>query len=325
MSEESSTSDLVPFSSPWLEASERLRSTARMFVVSLGAVALTVVGGLSLTGLSTLEPGSTTFTFAIIGALLATMGIVIMLALAMRLSSASVVSMAELIELSDSPASGGLRWKQRTRRGNMHALNVVGNKSNGYLAGYLNLSEFNDAVAAAYLNERLTVDAAANSPNDSRAYKEYVAARGKADWYDSQLSTLIEVASFQRLRWNFAATSGWMIVAGACTAIGIVTYAAALQPRDVPSSPVAVTTHENIEIKVPESKSAAALYEKIIGCKQNVRALVLGVDDASVSAVTIPESTCRSVTLNAIWDGSGYTAKFDLPKETEETQPSALS
>lgn len=324
MTEERPPSNPARSLSPWLEASERLRSTARVFVVSLGAVAVTVVAGLSLTGLSTLEPGSTYFSFAIVGALVATLGVVIMLALAMRLSSASAVSMAELIELSESTSGGRLWWKKRIRRGSMHALRVVGDKSNSCLAGYANLKEFNDAVAAVYLDERQMADEAAKSPDNASTYAKYVAAKKMADWYNSRLSALIEIASFQRLRWNFAATAGLMTVAGAATAIGIVTYAAALQPRDVPSSPVSVTTHQSIAIKIPKSKSAAGLYESMIGCKKSVQALVLGVKDASVSAITIPESTCRSITLTATWDGAGYTAKFDLPKETKEAQPTAL-
>ncbi|MDQ0820695.1 hypothetical protein QFZ79_003065 [Arthrobacter sp. V4I6] len=310
--------------SRWREAAERLRSTARVFVVSLGAVAVTVVAGLSLTGLSTLDPRSANFAFAVAGALLATLGVVVMLALAMRLSSASAVSMAELLALRDSGASTKrLWWRRRLRPGHMYARRVVDAKSNGYLAGYDNLEAFNDAVAEVHLDERTKADDAAKAPKDPAVYAQYKAASIKAASYDARLRSLVEVASFQRLRWNFGATAGLMTVAGAVTAVGIVMYAAALQPRGVPSSPVAVTMHESIRIKVPESNAAAALYESVVGCAQSVGALVVGVSDASVSAITVPEDACRSVTLTAVWDGTGYVAKFDLPEETEKPQPSA--
>jgi hypothetical protein len=107
--------------------------------------------------------------------------------------------------------------------------------------------------------------------------------------------------------------------------VGIVMYAAALQPRGVPSSLVAVTTHDSIRIKVPDSSAAAALYRSVLGCDQAVRALVVGVSAASVSAITSPEAGCRSVTLTAAWDGTDYVAKFDLPKEAGTPQPSATS
>lgn len=327
MPEEKETPAAVSPTSRWGEAAERLRSTARVFVVSLGAVAVTVVAGLSLTGLSTLDPSSTNFAFAVAGALLATLGVVVMLALALRLASASAVSMAELIALADSKEgeagkadeTGAVPWRRRMLRpGHVYARKIVAAKSNGYLAGYETLEKFDNAVVEANLDEREKADEAANAPDDSAAYAQYQAASKKAAWYDARLRSLVEVASFQRLRWNFAATAGLMTLAGAVTALGIITYAAALQPRDVPSSPVAVTTHQSIQIRMPESPGAAALYESVVGCSQSVRALVVGVSDASVSAITIPESVCRSVTLTATWDGTGYTAKFALPDETEK-------
>jgi hypothetical protein len=324
MSEGEVTAQVPSPASRWREAAERLRSNARVYVVSLGAVAVTVVAGLSLTGLSTLEPWSAHFNFAVAGALFATLGVVVMLALAMRLSSASAVSMAELLELNDSKASEAskeelkklqkLQWR---RPGHRFARGVVNAKSNGYLAGYDTLEDFNIAVGEANEEERIKGDAAAAAPTDEDAYDEYVAAALKADWYQGQLQALIEAASYQRLRWNFMVTARLMTAVGAITAVGIIMYAAALQPRGVPSSPVAVTTHESIEIKVPESSAAAALYENVVGCREPVRALVVGAGDASVSAITIPESECRSVTLNAAWDGTGYVAKFDLPEENE--------
>lgn len=324
MPEDKATPEKPPTASIWREAAERLRSTARVFVVSLGAVAVTVVAGLSLTGLSTLDPQSANFAFAVTGALLATLGVVVMLALAMRLSSASAVSMAELLALGDGAASKTRLWLRRLLRpGQMYARRVVNAKSNGYLAGYDNLEEFNKAAADVHKDERSKADDAAKDPDDPDVYTVYVAARNRADWYNERLSALVEVASFQRLRWNFGAAAGLMTVAGAVTAIGIVMYAAALQPRGVPSSPVAVTTHESIRIEVPESNAAAALYRSMVGCAQSVQALVVGVSDATVSAITIPESACRSVTLTAAWDGTGYVAKFDLPEETQKPQPSA--
>jgi hypothetical protein len=285
-------------------------------------VAVTVVAGLSLTGLSTLDPRSTNFAIAVAGALLATLGVVVMLALAMRLSSASAVSMAELLALGRNAAGIKPLWLRRLLRpGHMYARRVVDAKSNGYLAGYNNLEAFNNAVAAVHVDERRKAEAAAATSDDPAVYAQYKAASRKAAWYDARLRALVEVASFQRLRWNFAATAGLMTLAGAVTALGIVTYAAALQPRGVPSSPVAVTTHESIQIQVPENPAAATLYESVVGCSQTVRALVLGVSDGSVSAITIPESACRSVTLTAAWDGTGYVAKFDLPEETAKPQP----
>lgn len=323
MSEDRATPEDPSPASRWHEAAERLRSTARLFVVSLGAVAVTVVAGLSLTGLSTLDPGSANFTFAVIGAMLATLGVVVMLALAMRLSSASAVSMAELLMLGDGAASQKrLRWRRVLRPGYRYARRVVDAKSNGYLAGYDNLEAFDQAVANVHLDEREKADAAAKAPDDPAVYAQFKAANKKAAWYDARLRSLVEVASFQRLRWNFGATAVLMTVVGAATAVGIVMYAAALQPRGVPSSPVAVTTHESIQVKVPEDNAAAALYKSVVGCAQSVRALVVGVSGASVSAITVPESACRSVTLTVVWDGTGYVANFDLPKETATPQPS---
>ena len=314
--------------SHWQEAAERLRSTARLFVLSLGTVAVTVVAGLSLTGLGTLDPGSENFKYAVAGALLATLGVVVMLALAMRLASASAVTMAELLTLVGEPDNkiDKLRlWLRRhlLKPGLWSALNVVDKTSNGGLAGYPSLEAFVEVAESAYREERRQMDVAAAAPSDTDANALYVAASEKAAWYKALLRRLIGVASIQRLRWNFGATAAWMTLAGVATAIGIVMYAAALQPRGVPSSPVAVTAHQSIQIKMPESAAAAALYKSVVGCAQNINALVLGVGDASVSAITIPEDECRSVTLTAAWDGTNYVAKFDLPEETEQSQTSA--
>ncbi|MDQ0823684.1 hypothetical protein QFZ69_004630 [Arthrobacter sp. V1I7] len=306
--------------SPWREASERLRSTARVFVASLGAVAVTVVAGLSLTALSTLDPESPNFAVAVKGALTATLGVVVMLALAMRLSSSSAVSMDEMLSLDNKK---GRWWRGLLRPGFMDAYKTVGAKSNGYLAGFDDLASFSAAVDLALKDERDKADAAAAAPDDSAAYAKYKAANRKATWYDARLHSLIEVASFQRLRRNFAVTAFLMTLFGAATAIGIVTYAAALQPRGVPSSPVAVTTHDKIQIYAPKSPAGAALYKKVVGCDQHVDALVLGVAGASVTAITLPDAVCRSVTLAAKWDGAGYTATFDLPEEKAEPKPSA--
>lgn len=314
--------------SHWHEAAERLRSTARVFVVSLGAVAVTVVAGLSLTGLGTLDPGSRNFLYAVAGALLATLGVVVMLALAMRLAAASAVTMAELLALKDLNGNIFAKtwlWLRRRllRPGHWYALKVVNDESNGYLAGCASLSALVSNAQQAYSDERTKAGEAAEAPEDDAAYSQYKAARKTADWYRFRLRALVEVASFQRLRWNFGATAVGMTLAGAATALGIVTYAAALQPRGVPSSPVAVTTHQSIQVKVPESAAAAALFGSVVGCSQEVTALVLDVGDASVSAITLPMNECRSVTLTATWDGTGYVAKFDLPEETEKPQPSA--
>lgn len=319
--------------SRWHEAAERLRSNARLFVVSLGAVAVTVVAGLSLSGLSNLDPKSVNFTFAVIGALLATLGVVIMLALAMRLSSASAVTMEELLALGEGAVQGRsgkarvrhiqLRFRQLLWPGYNYARKVVDAKSNGYLAGYNSLAEFDAAIAIVHKEEREKGDAAAASPDDTTVFARFKTATIKAAWYDAQLRSLVEVASFQRLRWNFGATAVLMTLVGAVTAVGIVMYAAALQPRGVSSSPVAVTTHEGIQVEVPENNAASALYNSVLGCSHSVQALVLGVSGATVSAITIPDSECRSVTLNAEWNGSGYVAKFDLPKETSAPRETA--
>ena len=303
----------------WREASDRLRSNARVFVVSLGAVAVTVVAGLSLTGLSTLEPGSRSFAFAVAGALVATVGVVALLALAMRLSAASAVSVADLLALGEGAAGASrLWWRRTTRRGYWNARTVVGATANGYIAGYATLEQFAEAAVAAQRDQREKAQLAAANPDDEARYASYLAASRNAAWFGMRLGALAEVASFQRLRWNFGATAIAMTVIGVLTAAGIVTYAAALQPRDVPTSPVAVTTHESIRIEVPESPAAASLFETVVGCAQPVDALVLGVGAASVSAITIPEASCRSVTLDAVWNGVGYVAAFDLADQADE-------
>ncbi len=310
----------------WREASDRLRSNARLFVVSLGAVAVTVVAGLSLTGLSTLEPGSANFALAVAGALVATIGVVALLALAMRLSAASAVSVGDLLALGDGAASApGLWWRRTSRRGYWTARTVVGKTANGYIAGFETLEQFAAATVDAQRDQRDKAQLAAASPDDAAMYASYVAASRKAAWFEMRLGALAEVASFQRLRWNFGATAAAMTVIGVLTAAGIVTYAAALQPRDVPTSPVAVTTHESIRIDVPESPAAASLFESVVGCAQPVDGLVLGVGDASVSAITIPEGSCRSVTLNAVWDGTSYVAAFDLADAGDEPEVPAPS
>lgn len=293
--------------SRWREAADRLRSTARVFVASLGAVAVTVVAGLSLTGLSTLDPNSTNFGCAVTGALLALVGVVVMLALVLRLASTSALSMSELLN------AGG--WR---RRGYIYAKNIVGDKSNGYLAGYDGLEQFSQAVAAVHEDERKKAEASAAAPGNKDAFQAYKAARLFSDWHDARLGSLIAAASFQRLRWNFGKTALLMAGAGLVSAVGIVMYAAASQQRDVPSSPVAVTTHESIDISAPDEAAAAALYEAVVGCNESVQALVIGVREASVSAITIPNSECRSVTMDAVWDDDkGYVADFNLPEETE--------
>lgn len=148
--------------------------TARVFVVSLGAVAVTAIAGLGLTGLSTLDPGSAHFAFAVVGALLATLGVVVMLALAMRLSSASAGSMAELLALRDGvDTEKKLKRRRRLRPGHMYALSVVDAKSNGYLAGYDNLEVFNNAVAQVHSAERTKADNAASALDDPDVYAEY--------------------------------------------------------------------------------------------------------------------------------------------------------
>lgn len=300
--------------SPWQVAAERLRSTARLFVVSLGSVAVVVVAGLSLTGLSTLNPVSVGFKFAVAGALLAILGAVIMLALAMRLASASAVTMGGLLALSGNPdGKEDLQlWVRRHlfRPGYWSALKVVNEPTNGGLAGYASLNEFVEAAETAYLEERTERENAAKAPDDIAVNARHEVAIAKAAWFKAQLRPLIGVASIQRLHWNFGATAVWMTLAGAVTALGVVTYAAALQPRDVPSSPVAVTAHQRIQIKVPDSAAAAALYKSVVGCGENVEALVLGVSDAEISAITMPAEPCRSVTLTATWDGTNYIAKF---------------
>jgi hypothetical protein len=313
----------------WQEAAERLRSTARVFVVSLGTVAVTVVAGLSLTGLGTLDPGSENFNYAVAGALLATLGVVVMLALAMRLASATAVSMGELLALIGESTRKRDKLlilplkRHLLKPGIWSALRVVDQASNGGLAGYPNLGALAKAAGEAYAAERELRDAAAAKPGDTVASAEYEEANRKAEWYKAQLRPLIGVASIQRLRWNFGATAAWMTVAGFATAIGIVMYAAALQPRGVPSSPVPVTTYQSIQVRMPESAAAAALYRNVVGCGQKVNALVLGVGDARVSAITIPQGECRSVRLTAAWDGTDYVAKFDLPEETETPASSA--
>jgi hypothetical protein len=252
--------------------------------------------------------------------LTATLGVVIMLALAMRLSSSSAVSMDELLAFENKK---GRWWRRLLRPGFMDAYKTVGAKSNSYLAGFDDLGSFSAAVDLALKGERDSADTAAAAPHDSAAYARYKAATRKATWYDARLKLLIEVASFQRLRRNFAVTAVLMSLVGAVTAIGIVSYAAALQPRGVPSSPVAVTTHEKIQINVPKSPAAATLYKSVVGCDRTVGALVQDVAGANVTAVTLPDAVCRSVTLAARWDGTGYIATFDLPEEKAEPQPSA--
>lgn len=301
--------------SSWSEAAERLRGTARVFVVSLGAVAATVVAGLSLTGLGTLDPDSASFAAAVIGALLATLGVVAMLALAMRLASASAVTMAEMLELDGDDAK--TRWLRRIRPGYSYARKVVNARSNGYLAGYSNLAAFSNAVASANRKQRETFERAAANHANTELFKKFIASSKRAEWYDDRLQTLVEVASYQRLRWNFGLTALLMTVAGAFTAVGIVTYAAALQPRDVPAVPVAVAAHERIQVQVPDSDSASALFTSVVGCERAVDALVLGTREETVTAITIPSQAagCRSVTLTAEWDGTGYVATFDLLAE----------
>lgn len=157
---------------------------------------MTVVAGLSLTGLSNLDPRSPNFAFAVTGALLATLGIIVMLALAMRLSSASAVSMAELLALGEKGAGGkGRRWQRWLRPGHVYARSVVDAKSNGYLAGYDNLEAFSNAVAAVHLDERTKEDAAAEAPDDPAVFAPYKAASIRAAWYDARLRSLVEVAS----------------------------------------------------------------------------------------------------------------------------------
>ena len=310
----------TPAPSRWREASDRLRSNARVFVVSLGAVAATVVVGLSLTGLSSIDSRSSNYLIAIGAALLATLGVVAMLALAMRLASASAVSMADLLRLHDGATNRlGLWWRRLRRPGQNYARKVVGEPSNGYLAGYDNLDAFSKAVTVAHREQQLTALAAAKNPNDKDAFALYKSFRRKSAWYNQRVRALIEVASFQRLRWNFGATSALMALAGAATAVGIVTYAAVLQPSGVPSTPVAVTTHQSILITVPEGDAAQDLFAQVVGCEQAVDALVTGTVGATVIAITVPDDDCRSVTLSAKWDGENFVASFELPAEPAPT------
>ena len=301
---EGTTTEGPASASRWSEAAERLRSNARVFVVSLGAVAVTVVAGLSLTGLSTLDPQSPNFWFAVSGALAAIVGVVVMLALLLRLASASAVSVSELIEA-----------KGYKRGGYLYAQGIVSEKANGYLAGFDTLEKFSEAFDGAIKREKNSLDAAVSAPTDKGAFEKYKAARMKREWYDARLSSLVGAASFKRLQWNFGKTAIYMAIAGVVTAVGIVMYAAALQPRGVPSTPVAVTTHESIQIRVPEGSAAAALYESVVGCSENVQALVVSVKGDKISAITIPESGCQSVTVNAVWDGTGYVANFDSSED----------
>ncbi|WP_161799569.1 hypothetical protein [Pseudarthrobacter siccitolerans] len=249
-----------------------------------------------------------------------------MLALAMRLAAATAVTMGELLMLIGEPNGkpDKLRlWFKRHlfRPGVWSAVNVVDKTCNGGLAGYPNLATFAKAAEEAYTDEGTLREAAAADPNDPDANARFEEAHNKAEWYKARLRPLIGVASIQRLRWNFGATAAGMTLAGAATAIGIVMYAAALQPRGVPPSAVAVTTHQSVQVKVPKNAAAAALYRSVLGCSENVDALVLGVSNASISAITIPRNECRSVTLSAAWDGSDYIANFDLLVETPQPPP----
>src|SRR4051794_34782641 len=113
MAEEKAEPAQAAAPSRWREASDRLRSNARVFVVSLGAVAVTVVAGLSLSALSKLDSQSPTFKIAVAAALVATLGVVAMLALALRLSAASALSMADMLRLADGAAGKWRLWWRR--------------------------------------------------------------------------------------------------------------------------------------------------------------------------------------------------------------------
>lgn len=315
MAEETPTSEPAedPILTRWREPSERLRSTARIFVTSLAAVAVTVVAGLSLTGLGQLTPGSPAFAFAVAGALLASLGVVALVALSVRLASSSAVSISELTSATN------------TQPGLRHAFEVVNDSSNGLLAGETSLAGLVTAAQNALEAERNAIAEVAADPAATDKLAEQQARTGVADWYREQLQSVASAAGFQRLRWNFGVSAGWMALAGAVTAIGIVMYAASLQPRTVPQTPVAVTVHESVVISAADSDAARALFQEVVGCRRNsVTALITATTGATVTAISLADGNCRSVTLSASWREDRYVADFgsDLEPEPEETAAS---
>jgi hypothetical protein len=274
----------------WTVAADRLRSRSSALIISLGSIGATLIAGLSLTGLGQLQPGTPRFVLGVLGALVAGTGVVAALILAVRVWSASSVSVSELLE-----AEVGNNRSAPART----AFDVVNNPSNLYLGGYPSLKALASAATAARQLRRERYETYLASPTTQEAKQVFMTARNADRRLASTIQQLISAASYQKLRATYDQATKRIGVVSAIALVGIVGFAWAVTGPSTPNGIVVVEPNEQIEVLAPAGGTDRAWFEAAVGCAQEtVEALVIQGDDGlTVRVVTLPTSECRAVTM----------------------------
>lgn len=221
--------DAVP-KSPSAAAADRIRETAKWLTVSLAGLGAVLVAGSQLSDVGALAVASPRFWFAVTGGVVAVLGTVAILALAIWIATTPSPSYATLVS-APHPANAGL-VKDPYRLGGAPTMQALNDQRTKRLTA-------RDEAERSFDEEQ--------DPDAKRAKAQELTNKDKDFAYtDGVVRAVLDLAGYEVLSWRWRRVGAGMIGAGVLAGLGIGVFAwAANPPSDAVASvvtPVVLTT-----------------------------------------------------------------------------------
>jgi hypothetical protein len=302
-------------------AAERIRQSATWLLTSFAAVGVVLAGGLQLADLGKLSWDEPSRVVAALGGVtLAILGIAIAVGAASTVPTRSYVNLNWLVSHPDDPATQVVAGDQ------------------DLLAPYDTITALrNDTVRWSREAQRLygEIDSAGpagetepqRAERRKKAIAAYSEANDKSKLASSITDSVLEVASFNRVRLGFEATRWFVLLGAVISAIGIVAFAWGANPPEpkdkIPGGEVLPKTPSEVAIIVGDNANQRAILASQLGdsCDlSNIAGIAVEVSGDTYKVVTLKTDKCKSQLLT-IFPAVGKV----VPRIVPETKPPATT